>query len=99
MQEYMQVVNNKKLFRFEIALENGEYATLTYRWLKGSMVLMHTIVPKAARGKGVGSYLVKYVLEYAIAQRLQIIAYCQFVRSYMDKHREYEGLLDPEHIK
>ena len=41
----MEVTNNKKEFRFEILLPDGEIAKLEYRWLKGSMVLMHTLVP------------------------------------------------------
>lgn len=52
MQEYT-IVNNKKLSRFEIALDSGEYAILEYRWLKGNMALMHTFVPSEVRTKGV----------------------------------------------
>ena len=89
----MEVVNNKKQFRFEILLPDGEYAILQYRWLKGTMVLMHTLVPVSARGKGVGAFLVKYVLDYARAQNLGIIVYCPFVKKYMDAHPEYNDLV------
>ncbi len=88
----MEIVNNKKEYRFEIPFEDGEYATLTYRWLKGSMVLMHTLVPAANRKKGVGAALVKYVLDYARAQHLKIIVYCPFVARYMKMHLEYNDL-------
>jgi len=89
----MEVVNNKKQSRFEILLPDGEYATLEYRWLKGSMVLMHTVVPVSARGKGIGATLVKYVLENAREQNLRIIVYCPFVAKYMKAHPEYNDLL------
>ena len=89
----MEVVNNKKLFRFEILLPDGEYAILEYRWLKGSMVLMHTFVPVSGRGKGVGAALVKYVLDYAREQNLTIIVYCPFVAKYMKAHPEYNDLV------
>ena len=89
----MEVVNNKKQFRFEILLPDGEYATLEYRWLKGSMVLMHTLVPVSARGKGIGALLVKQVLDYARQQNLRIIVYCPFVKKYMTGHPEYNDLI------
>ena len=91
----MDIVNNKKESRFEIAFPDGEYAVLTYRWLKGSMVLMHTLVPAAHRGKGFGDMLVKYVLDYVRAQNLKIIVYCPFVTIYLKKHPEYNDLLKP----
>ncbi len=89
----MEVVNNKKQFRFEIALPDGEFATLEYRWLKASMVLMHTIVPISARKQGIGSFLVKYVLDYARAQNLKILPYCPFVALYIKEHPEYAALV------
>jgi predicted GNAT family acetyltransferase len=88
----MEVVNNKKLFRFEILLDDGEYAVLQYRWLKGSMVLMHTLVPRSAQNKGIGSILVKGVLEYLREHNLKIIVYCPFVAKYMRIHPEYNDL-------
>ncbi len=95
----MEVVNNKKLFRFEIALPGGEFATLEYRWLRGSMVLMHTLVPLSARRQGIGAELVKYVLDYARAQNLKIIVYCPFVAKYIKYHPEYNDLVDETHKK
>ena len=93
----MDIQNNKKQFRFEILLPDGEYATLEYRWLKGSMVLMHTLVPVSARGKGIGNILVKYVLDYARSQNLKLVIYCPFVTKYMQSHPEYNDLVDPAH--
>lgn len=88
----MDVVNNKTEFRFEIAFDDGEYAVLTYRWLKGAMVLMHTVVPPAHRKQGVGAVLVKYVLDHARAHGLRIKVYCPFVAKYIKDHPEYADL-------
>ncbi len=93
----MDIINNKKEFRFEMALPTGEIARLDYRWLKGSMVLMHTVVPVAERKKGTGSQLVKYVLDHARTHGLKIIVYCPFVAKYIKEHPEYEDLVDPTH--
>jgi predicted GNAT family acetyltransferase len=93
----MEVTNNKKLFRFEIQLPDGEYAILEYRWLKGSMVLMHTVVPTSARGQGIGGILVKYVLDYARSHSLKIVVYCPFVAKYLETHPGYDDIIDPGH--
>ena len=89
----MEVINNKKQFRFEVLLPDGEYATLEYRWLKGSMVLMHTLVLASGRGKGIGPMLVKYVLDYVREQNLKMIVYCPFVAKYLRTHPEYDDLI------
>ncbi len=92
----MDVINNKRYSRFEILMPDGEVATLEYRWLKGSMVLMHTVVPAPGRGKGIGSKLVKYVLDHAREQGLKVIVYCPFVTEYMKRHPEYNDLVDAQ---
>ncbi len=81
------------MFRFEAMLPDGEMASLEYRWLKGSMVLMHTLIPVSARGSGIGTQLVSYVLEHARSHSLSIIVYCSYVQHFIDTHVEYSDLL------
>jgi len=89
----MDITNNKKQSRFETTLPDGSVATLDYRWLKGNMVLMHTLVPPAGRGKGVGPALAKYALDYVREQGLKAIIYCPFVAKYLEKHPEYNDVV------
>ncbi len=89
----MEFVNNKREFRFEAQLEDGEFARLDYRWLKGNMVLMHTVVPPAHKGKGIGGALVKYVLDHVRQHHLKVIIYCRFADKYLKEHPEYNDLL------
>jgi predicted GNAT family acetyltransferase len=95
----MEIINNKRQSQFELKLPDGEIAVLTYRWLKGSMVLMHTAVPKSGQNKGVGSAIAKYALENARTHNLKIVVYCPFVAAYMKRHPEYNDLIDEEHRK
>jgi predicted GNAT family acetyltransferase len=90
----MEVVNNKKQFRFEILMPDGEYAILEYRWLKGSMVLMHTVVPVSGRGKGVGAVLAKHALDNARDHGFKVIVYCPFVGKYVKEHPEYGDVVE-----
>jgi uncharacterized protein len=90
----MEVTNNKREFRFETLLPDGEYITVGYRWLKGSMALMHTLVPPTARGTGMGTTFVAEVLRQAAEKELKVIPYCSFVAQYVKDHPELEDLVD-----
>jgi predicted GNAT family acetyltransferase len=53
----------------------------------------HTEVPKELEGRGIGSALVRGLLEIARAQGLKVQAVCPFVKAYLDRHPEYADLL------
>jgi uncharacterized protein len=93
----MEITNNKQQFRFEYKLPDGEFITLDYRWLKGSMVLMHTLVPVSARGTGLGNAFLEQVLHHVRTLGLRIIVYCSFATAYIASHPQYLDLLDPAH--
>ena len=50
-------------------------------------------MPKELGGRGLGSQLVKFALDYAKSENKKIIASCSFVASYVDKHPEYQDLV------
>lgn len=88
-----QAINNKRQFRFEITFDNGEVAFLEYRWLKGNMVLMRTLVPAAMRGQGYAAELIKAAFEHARNHELKVIVYCPFINEYLKTHSQYADLL------
>jgi predicted GNAT family acetyltransferase len=91
------IVNNKKLSRFETAI-NEEFAYVEYRFYKDDIVLMHTFVPEFASGKGIASALAKFVLEYVKDQKLKLKVYCPVISKYIKNHPEYESLIDRANI-
>lgn len=88
----MEVINNKREYRFESALADGGLAFLSYRWLKGRMVMLHTFVPETSRGAGLADGLVGYALEHARSQGLKVVVYCPFVAKYIERYPEYADL-------
>ena len=96
MKNEFQIINDEKNQRFEIAIEN-EQAYLEYRWYKGDLALMHTIVPKQFEGRGIASSLAKFALEYAKEKQLKIMVYCPFVSKYLKTHPEYKFLVDKKY--
>ncbi|OLF38986.1 MULTISPECIES: GNAT family N-acetyltransferase [unclassified Psychrobacter] len=88
------VINNTDKKRFEIhlddqmALEDYEFFT-TSQGEKG-IEYKHTEVPKSLGGQGIAGYLVKYILDDAAAKGLRVKPTCPYVKSYIDKHSEYQ---------
>lgn len=77
---------------FELEAD-GHTAYLYYRLEPGVITLVHTEVPPALGGRGVGSTLVRGALAAIRAQELKVIAKCPFVAAYMGKHPEFNDLV------
>ncbi len=86
------VRDNTEQRRFELPLD-GHTAFSEYRRSDGVLYVMHTEVPPALNGKGIGSTLVRGVLDIARAEGLKVKPLCPFVRGYIEKHPEYQDLL------
>jgi predicted GNAT family acetyltransferase len=91
--EVVNVVNNAAKLQFEVYL-NGEYAYIEYRYYKKDIAFMHTVVPDAFRGKGIGVAMAIYALNFAKDQHRKIMLYCPFVSKYVKEHPEYHALVD-----
>lgn len=73
-------------------IDGIEKATLEYRWLKGRMVLMHTLVPAAYRHLGIDDELVRHALDNAMANNIKVIVYCTYAARFLENHPEYQYL-------
>lgn len=69
---------------------DGEVAELIYRPEGNRLVLVHTGVPGALSGRGIGGRLVKAAVEKAAAEGLVVEAWCPFARSWLREHPEVE---------
>lgn len=85
------VRDNKTLGRFELDVE-GTVAFANYRVTPQAIVITHTETPRALRGRGIASELVKGALDLIRADGHKVIAGCGFVVDYLDKHPEYADL-------
>jgi uncharacterized protein len=86
-----QVRDNKSQHRFEFDVE-GAMAFANYRLSPDAVIITHTETPRALRGRGVASELVKGALELIRADGLKVVAGCGFVVDYLQKHPEYADL-------
>lgn len=86
------VKNNPAAQRFE-AQVGDQLAVIQYRRRGNRIIFIHTGVPPALEGQGVGSKLAQFALEYAKAQQLEVVPLCPFVRSYINRHPAYQSLV------
>ena len=88
---------NEEDQRFEAYL-GEEYVYLSFRVHRDRMTLIHTDVPPAVEGHGIGSALIKFALEYANTNDLEVLPLCPFAKGYLRKHPEYLSLV-PEKFR
>jgi hypothetical protein len=86
------VRDNTERQRFELDAD-GHVAFSNYKRSGGLLTILHTEVPKELEGRGIGSTLVRGVLDIARAQGLKVHAVCPFVKTYLDRHPDYSDLL------
>lgn len=86
------VVHVPERNRFEARLSE-EAAVLTYELRPGVIVFLHTVVPEAFEGRGVGGALARTGLDYAREQGLAVVPNCPFVKAWIERHPDYADLV------
>lgn len=90
-----KLVHNTAGKRYEFDL-GDDMALVEYIETPDFMVLTHTIVPVRYEGQGIGSELVRDVLEDIRARGKQIVPQCQFIAAYIYRHPEWEDMVVKE---
>ena len=87
-----ELTDNTAASRFEMAVD-GAVAFVEYERRPDAVVLVHTEVPEALGGRGVGSRLAKAVLERVREEGTKLVPRCEFIASYIERHPEYQSLV------
>lgn len=88
------VVSVPEASRYELWLEGRLVGLLLYRRRDGRIVLAHTEVVRACEGRGFGSRLAAKALEDARREGLTVVPLCSFIAYYVERHPEYEQLVE-----
>jgi uncharacterized protein len=87
--------NNSEQHRYEL-VDNGEVVGVAEYALDGdAVVFRHTEVEPGHEGKGYGSRLAKLALDDVLAANRKIVAHCEFIAGYLERHPEYAGARKP----
>jgi predicted GNAT family acetyltransferase len=90
MTEPADVVDDQERSRFVVE-EDGATAQLVYRLQGDVLDLLHTEVPEALGGRGVGGALVEAALGRAGRDGLRLVPTCGYARSWLRKHPDAIG--------
>jgi len=87
------VNDNHALHRYEITAD-GELAGFTVYELQPEVIaFMHTEIGEEWGGRGLGSILVRCALDDVRSRGLDVLPYCPFVRSWLERHDDYLDLV------
>lgn len=86
-------VNNSEEKRFELAADGDVAAWVEYELGLGIIVLNHTEVLPAFRGRGLAGDIVTYALAHAKVGGFRVVPRCSFVASFIERNPEYEDLV------
>lgn len=92
----IQIVHDPGERRYEIHVD-GVKAGHTEYVRKGDLVIfIHTEIDPAFEGQGLGSRLAGGALDAVRAAGDPIVPLCPFIAAYIEKHPEYDDLVDHE---
>jgi uncharacterized protein len=86
------VTDNAVRRRYEMVVD-GVTAYVTYARKGDRLTLVHTEVPKALSGRGVGSSLATAVFEDVRRRGLRVAVECEFLEAFIKRRREFADLV------
>jgi predicted GNAT family acetyltransferase len=78
---------------FYVEEEGKRLAFLNFSKSPGRIIISHTDVSDALRGKNAGKQLVAAAVAYARENKIKVIPLCPFARSVFDRVKEYADVL------
>ncbi len=91
-----EVRDNPEHSRYELLVDGEVAAFVDYTMRGGRLLLVHTEVDEARSGRGLASTLIAGVLDDVRVRRVPMVPICWFVDRFIQKHPEYDDLVDHE---
>ena len=79
--------------RYEAFVGGALAGFAEYHVQPGLITVLHTETDPAFEGRGVGSELVREMLEDIRRRDARVLPVCPFVRAFLERHREYADLV------
>lgn len=86
------VRDNPAQHQFEMDTDAG-LAFARYRRDDATLTILHTEVPRAIEGRGLGTRLVRGMLDMARERGNKVVPLCGFVRAFITRNPAYADLL------
>jgi uncharacterized protein len=86
---------NEASHRLELSIGES-VAFIDYKLQQDKLFLIHTEVPAALEGKGVGTAIVQKALQYAKDNHYLVVPICPFVQTYLKRHSQWNDIVAPD---
>ncbi|WP_395374007.1 GNAT family N-acetyltransferase [Marinicella sp. W31] len=87
-----ELIHDEEHKQFRMKIE-GFIALVDYRFKDDVWVLTHTKVPQELGGRGIGTSLVKKVLDYLDEKKIKVIPQCSFIAAFIEKRPQYQHMV------
>lgn len=91
-----KVRHDEKQQRYLLEIDGKALGFAAYREDNGRLVFTHTEVDPSLEGQGMGSVLIRQSLDDARRRGKRIVPVCGFVAAYIEKHRDWNDLIDAQ---
>ena len=81
--------------KFTIAVDGQQVGLTAFIDHDNQRIFHHTEVDDSYEGRGLATILVSEALQATRAAGKRIVAVCALVASYLDKHRDFDDIVDP----
>lgn len=85
----------RKHKRYEISADGVRAGLTAYVDTDTQRIFYHTEIDDKFAGRGLASKLIAAALDDTRAAGKRIVAICPFVAAYVDKHHDFDDILDP----
>ena len=90
----VDVVDHPLGGHIDAVIDGATAGSAFYRIVEGRVVVTHTEVKDEYEGQGVGTAIARTLLDQIRANGQQIVPLCPFFAGYIERHAEYEDLVD-----
>jgi predicted GNAT family acetyltransferase len=90
-----EVRDNTERSRYELIVDDEVVGFADYTRRGTTVVVPHTQIEPALRGRGLGAQLVRGTLDLVRADGALVDPACPFVADFIDAHPEYQDLVAP----
>jgi predicted GNAT family acetyltransferase len=93
----LMIVNDGKVGVYAATAGGQQVGGLTYNDAGGRVVLVAVSILPQFRNQGAATKLIRHVLDDLRTQGKKATVLCPIVRTFIDKHAEYQDVVDREH--
>jgi predicted GNAT family acetyltransferase len=93
MTSMSEIRDNPEAGRFEVVVDGAVAGFTEYRRDGGTITFVHTEIGDGYEGQGLGGKLARGALDAVRASGASVVAECEFIAGWIDKHPEYQDLL------